>query len=109
VQDAVFLHRYSEPVLLVLHETKPSWAGMLRESKDSLEATAFSLNVAQKRHTRLWSIPDLPTDAFRVVAVPAGGALVLCQSLVLHVSQVCRWSALAVDDVLPSTSLHLTG
>lgn len=89
VRDVVFLHRYSEPVLLVLHEAKPSWAGILRERKDTLEATAFSLNVLQKRHTRLWSVPDLPTDALKLVAVPAGGALVLCQSLILHVSQVC--------------------
>ncbi|CAL8463354.1 g2888 [Coccomyxa elongata] len=87
VRDAVFLHRYSEPVLLVLHETKPSWGGMLRNTKDTMEVTAVSLNVLHKRHTRLWSIPDVPSDAFRVIAVPGGGGLILTPSLLMYVSQ----------------------
>jgi cleavage and polyadenylation specificity factor subunit 1 len=27
VRDAVFLHGYTEPLLLVLHEDKPTWPG----------------------------------------------------------------------------------
>lgn len=27
VTDMAFLHGYAEPVLLVLHETQPSWVG----------------------------------------------------------------------------------
>lgn len=83
------MHRYSEPVLLVLHETKPSWGGMLRNTKDTMEVTAVSLNVLHKRHTRLWSITDVPSDAFRVIAVPGGGGLILTPSLLMYVSQVC--------------------
>jgi cleavage and polyadenylation specificity factor subunit 1 len=30
VRDAVFLHGYTEPVLLLLHEPDPTWAGRLR-------------------------------------------------------------------------------
>ncbi len=29
-RDAVFLHGYTEPVLLLLHEPEPTWAGRLR-------------------------------------------------------------------------------
>ena len=90
IRDAAFLHRYSEPVLLVLHEVRPTWAGMLREAKDTVEATALSVNVLHRRFTRLWSVPNLPSDAAAVMAVPCGGAMVLCRSLLIYVSQVCE-------------------
>jgi cleavage and polyadenylation specificity factor subunit 1 len=31
VRDAVFLHGYNEPVLMLLHEAEPTWAGNLRQ------------------------------------------------------------------------------
>jgi hypothetical protein len=31
VRDAVFLHGYNEPVLALLHEAEPTWAGNLRQ------------------------------------------------------------------------------
>lgn len=31
VRDAVFLHGYGEPVLALLHEAEPTWAGNLRQ------------------------------------------------------------------------------
>lgn len=31
VRDAVFLHGYNEPVLVLLHEAEPTWAGNLRQ------------------------------------------------------------------------------
>ncbi len=84
----MFLHRYSEPVLLVLHELAPTWTGNLRARKDTMAVTALSLNVLHKRLTLLWSAKDLPSDACQLLAVPLGGALVLCRSLIRYVSQV---------------------
>jgi len=84
----VFLHRYSEPVLLVLHELAPTWTGNLRARKDTMAVTALSLNVLHKRLTLLWSAKDLPSDACQLLAVPLGGALVLCRSLIKYISQV---------------------
>ncbi len=91
----MFLHRYSEPVLLVLHEVAPTWTGNLRERKDTMAVTALSVNVVHKRLTLLWSARDLPSDACRLSAVPLGGALVLCRSLIRYVSQVCALLPLA--------------
>ncbi|KAK9839426.1 hypothetical protein WJX81_001424 [Elliptochloris bilobata] len=87
VRDAAFLHRYNEPVLLVLHEPKPTWAGAARDRRDTAALVALSLNVQQRRHTRLWAAEGLPADALRLEASPAGGALVLCQSLILYHTQ----------------------
>lgn len=83
----MFLHRYSEPVLLVLHEVVPTWTGNLRARKDTMAATALSINVLHRRLTPLWSAKDLPSDAAALSAAPAGGALVLCRSLVKYISQ----------------------
>ena len=90
----MFLHRYSEPVLLVLHEAAPTWSGNLRARRDTLAATALSVNVLHKRLTLLWSSRDLPSDACRLYAAPLGGALVLCRALIKYISQAsCRTSA----------------
>ena len=94
VRDAVFLHRYSEPVLLVLHETAPTWPGNLRARRDTMAATALSVSVLHKRLTLLWSARDLPSEACRLHAAPLGGALVLCRSLIKYISQAsCRVTA----------------
>ena len=103
MRDAVFLHRYSEPVLLVLHEVAPTWTGNLRARKDTMVVTALSVNVVHKRLTLLWSARDLPSDACRLSAVPLGGALVLCRSLIKYVSQVCGLLPPAVAQILSSS------
>lgn len=143
----MFLHGYSQPVLLLLHESEPSWAGMIRTKvrprqvpctptlqhapslaicavlccagwfggcllyvsdrihdasvllaavpmlsfaglqKDTCSLSALSLNLGHKRMPRIWSVQDVPTDAYRLVAVPGGGALVLCMGMILFYSQ----------------------
>ncbi len=55
---------------------------------DRCSLTALSINTALKRFPRIWSASSLPLDAFQLSAAPGGGALVLCQNLLLHHSQV---------------------
>jgi cleavage and polyadenylation specificity factor subunit 1 len=89
VRDAVFLHGYAEPVLLVLHEVSPTWAGRLALRHDTCALAAFSLSLGQKRATRIWGDSSLPYDCSRLAAVPAplGGALVLGTSFLLYRGQ----------------------
>ena len=35
MRDAVFLHGYNEPTLLLLHEAEASWSGFACERKDT--------------------------------------------------------------------------
>ena len=49
---------------------------------------ALSINVAARRYPRLWAADRLPSDALQLVPVRSGGALVLCQHLVLFYTQV---------------------
>ena len=88
VRDAVFLYGSAEPTLLVLHEVDPTWAGNLRHRKDTCSLSALSLNLSSKRHPRIWGANNLPSDAYKLIAVPSGGALCLCVSgIILYYSQ----------------------
>ncbi len=57
--------------------------------KDTNCLTALSLNLLSKAHPRLWSAHGLPSDAHKLVAVPLGGALVVCLNHILYYKQVC--------------------
>jgi cleavage and polyadenylation specificity factor subunit 1 len=87
IRDAVFLYGAAEPTLLVLHEGDPTWAGNLRLKKDSCALTALSLNLSAKRHPKIWGAQSVPYDAYKIVAVPSGGALVFCTACILYYAQ----------------------
>lgn len=90
VRDVAFLHGYSEPVALVLHETAPAWTGSLSHRKDTCAVTAISIGLKKGRpHPVLWSCKALPHDCLRVIAAPEplNGALILTQDLVMYRSQ----------------------
>ncbi|KAI8464986.1 MAG: CPSF A subunit region-domain-containing protein [Monoraphidium minutum] len=87
VRAAAFLHGYTEPLLLLLHEDKPTWPGRYRERKDTCRLSALSVNLRRKRHPVIWGHAGLPSDCCALMAVPRGGALVLSQNLVLYYTQ----------------------
>lgn len=92
----MFLHKYNEPVLLILHEVEPTWPGRYRDSKDTMALAALSINVVQKRHPRIWEASGLPSDTFKLIPVPTGGALALSQNMIMYHTQVgCQLACLA--------------
>ena len=50
--------------------------------------TALSMNTSQRRQPSIWGASGLPSDAYQLSAAPRGGALVLCQNLLLYHTQV---------------------
>lgn len=88
VKDIVFLHKYNEPVLLVLHEVAPTWPARYRDSKDTMALAALSINVVHKRHPKIWDAAALPSDTFKLIPVPTGGALALSQNMIMYFTQV---------------------
>jgi len=89
VRDAVFLHGYAEPVLLILHEAAPTWAGRLALRHDTCALDAFSVGLASNQATRIWGDTRLPYDCTQLVAVPppSGGCLVLGAAFLLYRAQ----------------------
>ena len=102
VRDAVFLHGTSEPTLLCLHEGDPSWPGNLKEKKDSCCLSALSVNMTEKRHPKIWEATDLPSDSYKLVAAPDGGALVFTGTSVLFYNQGYKTGAILHSEALPS-------
>ena len=88
VRDIAFLHKYNEPVLLILHEIEPTWPARYRDAKDTMALAALSVNVVHKRHPRIWEASGLPSDTFRLIPVPTGGALALSQNMIMYHTQV---------------------
>ena len=105
VVDLCFAHRAAAPTLLLLHAADPrAWAAaapsraadgcaLLAVSADDALLSAnnnsnSNANTARRRRlpARLWSVPNLPSDARAVSATPRGGAVVLCHRLLLHIS-----------------------
>lgn len=88
IRSVVFLHKYSAPTLLVLSEAEPTWAGRLRDKKDTLQVSAMSLSLSEQRVSEIWEAGELPSDAFRLLPVASGGALILCRHLIIFQAQV---------------------
>ncbi|KXZ43815.1 hypothetical protein GPECTOR_80g175 [Gonium pectorale] len=102
VRDCVFLHGYTEPVLLLLHESDPTWAGRLRERKDTCCLTAISISLRLKRHTLLWKVGGLPYDSYQLLAVPYRPAvLVISPNLIVLSSQASQHAAALNSNALP--------
>ncbi|KAG5233655.1 cleavage and polyadenylation specificity factor [Salix suchowensis] len=79
VKDFIFVHDYIEPVVVVLHERELTWAGRVVWKHHTCMISALSISTTLKQPTLIWSIGNLPHDAYKLLAVPSpiGGALVI--------------------------------
>ena len=89
LRHAAFLHGYAEPVLLMLHETRTTWAGRYSLVHDTCALSAVSVDLVSGRHVPIWQVESLPSDAYAISAVraPFGGALVLTPNTLIYASQ----------------------
>lgn len=46
---------YIEPVLVVLHEKEPTWAGRISLKHHTCMISALSINTSLKQHPMIWS------------------------------------------------------
>eukprot|EP00899_Mesostigma_viride_P011454 jgi/Mesvir1/20309/Mv19903-RA.2 len=89
VRDLSFLHGYNrDPVLMVLHETTPSWVGN-KATKFACCVAALGVDLAGKRLYELWTYSGLPHNSTHLVAVPPpiNGALVFGVNLISYYGQ----------------------
>uniref|UniRef100_A0A0E0KNE4 Cleavage/polyadenylation specificity factor A subunit C-terminal domain-containing protein n=1 Tax=Oryza punctata TaxID=4537 RepID=A0A0E0KNE4_ORYPU len=55
VKDFAFVHGYIEPVLVILHEQEPTWAGRILSKHHTCMISAFSISMTLKQHPVIWS------------------------------------------------------
>ncbi|XP_015635745.1 probable cleavage and polyadenylation specificity factor subunit 1 isoform X4 [Oryza sativa Japonica Group] len=89
VKDFAFVHGYIEPVLVILHEQEPTWAGRILSKHHTCMISAFSISMTLKQHPVIWSAANLPHDAYQLLAVPPpiSGVLVICANSIHYHSQ----------------------
>ncbi|KAK3066100.1 mRNA cleavage and polyadenylation factor subunit, partial [Teratosphaeriaceae sp. CCFEE 6253] len=95
-----FLHAYREPTFGILSSrTAPSDA-LREERRDAVTFALFTLDLAQRASTNLLSVPNLPSDLWKVVplALPVGGALLVGRDEVVHVDQGGKVCAVGVNE-----------
>nr|CAB3486598.1 unnamed protein product [Digitaria exilis] len=80
---------YIEPVLVILHEQEPTWAGRMSSKNQTCMISAFSISMSLKQHPMIWSAAKLPHDAYQLLAVPPpiSGILVICANSIHYHSQ----------------------
>ena len=109
--DLAFLHEYREPTLGILYASRSPSSSLLAERKDTLVFGAFTLDIKQRARTPLLSIPNLPSDLFKLIALPlpVGGTLLVGGNELVHVDQSGKILALAVNEYArEQSSLSMT-
>jgi cleavage and polyadenylation specificity factor subunit 1 len=95
-----FLYEYREPTFGILYSQVATSTALLHERKDVVFYAVFTLDLEQRASTTLLSVARLPSDLFKVVALPlpVGGALLLGSNEIVHVDQSGKTSAVGVNE-----------
>ncbi|KAJ5139137.1 uncharacterized protein N7515_003985 [Penicillium bovifimosum] len=95
-----FLYEYREPTFGILYSQIATSTALLHERKDVVFYAVFTLDLEQRASTTLLSVSRLPSDLFKVVALPlpVGGALLLGSNEIVHVDQAGKTNAVGVNE-----------
>ncbi|XP_020575291.1 cleavage and polyadenylation specificity factor subunit 1-like [Phalaenopsis equestris] len=110
VKDFTFVHGYIEPVMVILQEKEPTWAGRITWKHHTCMISALSISTTLKQHPLIWSAANLPHDAYKLLPVPSpiGGVLVICaNSIHYHSQSVSRSLGLNSFSAQPESSMDM--
>ncbi|KAJ9305483.1 hypothetical protein DTO217A2_5012 [Paecilomyces variotii] len=95
-----FLYEYREPTFGILYSQVATSNALLHERKDAVFYAVFTLDLEQRASTTLLSVARLPSDLFKVVALPSpvGGALLIGSNELVHVDQAGKTNAVGVNE-----------
>ncbi|XHG02780.1 mRNA cleavage and polyadenylation factor subunit, variant 2 [Aspergillus wentii] len=95
-----FLYEYREPTFGILYSQVATSNALLHERRDVVFYAVFTLDLEQRASTTLLSVSRLPSDLFKVVALPppVGGALLIGSNELVHVDQAGKTNAVGVNE-----------
>ncbi|KAL4986956.1 CPSF A subunit region-domain-containing protein [Aspergillus falconensis] len=95
-----FLYEYREPTFGILYTQVATSHALLHERKDVVFYTVFTLDLEQRASTTLLSVTRLPSDLFKVVALPppVGGSLLIGSNELVHIDQAGKTNAVGVNE-----------
>lgn len=95
-----FLYEYREPTFGILYSQVATSQALIHDRKDIMFYTVFTLDIEQRASTTLLSVSRLPSDLFKVVALPppVGGALLIGCNEIVHIDQAGKTNAVGVNE-----------
>lgn len=95
-----FLYEYREPTFGILYSQVATSNALLHERRDAVFYAVFTLDLEQRASTTLLSVARLPSDLFKVIALPSpvGGALLIGSNELIHVDQAGKTNAVGVNE-----------
>ena len=104
--DISFLYEFREPTFGIVSSSVAPSAPLMRNRKDPLTYTVFTLDLDQRASTTLLSIGGLPYDIFSIISLPApiGGSLLIGGNEMIHVDQAGKTVGVAVNGFAPQCS-----
>ncbi|OXV09323.1 hypothetical protein Egran_02911 [Elaphomyces granulatus] len=95
-----FLYEYREPTFGILYSQVSTSLALLNERKDVVFYSVFTLDLEQRASTTLLSVARLPSDLFKIVALPppVGGALLIGSNELVHIDQAGKTNAVGVNE-----------
>ncbi|KAJ7628553.1 CPSF A subunit region-domain-containing protein [Roridomyces roridus] len=92
VIDFAFLPGFNNTTLAVLFQTQQTWTGRLKEYKDTVRLSIFTLDVVSQHYPVIASVTGLPHDCISMIPCSAslGGVVVLSSNSIIYIDRASR-------------------
>ncbi|KAI9568018.1 CPSF A subunit region-domain-containing protein [Boletus coccyginus] len=99
VIDFVFLPGYHNPTIAVLCQSEKTWAGRLKEYRDTGRLYIFTLDLLNHTYPIITAVDNLPYDCHSLLpcAQSIGGVVILSTNSLIYVDQAARRVSLPVN------------
>ncbi|KAG9311848.1 CPSF A subunit region-domain-containing protein [Chiua virens] len=99
VIDFVFLPGYNNPTIAVLCQSEKTWAGRLKEFRDTGRLYIFTLDLLSHTYPIITAVDNLPYDCLSLLpcAQSIGGVVILTVNSLIYVDQAARRVSLPVN------------
>ncbi|KAJ7747964.1 CPSF A subunit region-domain-containing protein [Mycena maculata] len=99
VIDFAFLPGFNNSTMAVLFQTQQTWTGRLKEYKDTVKLSIFTLDVVSQHYPVITSVTGLPYDCISLIpcSTSLGGVVILTSNSIIYVDRSSRRVALPLN------------
>ncbi|KAK0240309.1 CPSF A subunit region-domain-containing protein [Armillaria nabsnona] len=99
VADFSFLPGFNNPTMAILFQTQQTWAGRLKEFKDTFRLVVFTLDILSQNFPIITSVVGLPHDCLYILPTTTvlGGIVIVTSNSLIYVDQAARRITLPIN------------